>query len=81
MTEDQRKTGYGKKAKRRIKLLKLSEMYPERADDYKILIAALEADLRAASTCILCGRKLSDEAARERGIGSECMKKAEEHES
>lgn len=63
--------------KSRERYKKLITAFPEREEFYLQKIEEVEADIVAAGVCRRCGRPLSDEHARERGYGNECMRKKE----
>ena len=63
--------------KSRERYKKLIAHFPERKEFYLEKIAEVEDDIVAAGVCRRCGRPLTDEHAKERGYGNECMKKKE----
>ena len=63
--------------KSRDRYKKLIEHFPEREEFYLEKISEVEADIVRMGVCRRCGRPLSDEAAKERGYGNECMRKKE----
>lgn len=63
--------------KSKQRYLKLITVFPEREAFYREQIAECDRKIKAAGVCLRCGRPLKDEAARQRGYGTECMKRKE----
>ena len=79
MTEERRHTGYGKKAKRRVKLIALADRYEqegdaETAERYRLMASEIYDMLREASVCVRCGRVLKEPGVE---FGPECLKATE----
>lgn len=64
------------KARERYK--RLIKTFPDRAEFYQQKITETEDSIRTLGVCRRCGRPLSDEVARARGYGNECLRRAEE---
>lgn len=71
-------TGYVRKAKRRQKLDRMIELYPDEADKYRQMQKDITAELRSAGVCIYCGRQLKGEVSTQLGLGKDCAALLEE---
>lgn len=71
-------TGWVRKAKRRAKLGRMIEMYPEAKDTYLTMVASITEELRAAGVCVYCGRQLDGDVSRRLGLGKDCYAVLEE---
>lgn len=72
-------TGWVRKAKRRTKLNRMIELYPEDAERYREMQAAINEELRAAGVCLYCGRQIKSEEARQIGLGKDCHELLEQN--
>ena len=72
-------TGWVRKAKRRTKLNRMIEMYPEDAERYLEMQAAINKELREAGVCLYCGRQIKSEEARQTGLGKDCHELLEQN--
>ena len=63
--------------KSRDRYKKLIDIFPERANEYRVRIAEVEAEITRMAVCKRCGRPLKDEYARSIGYGKECQAKSE----
>lgn len=53
----------------------LDHLHPERAQEYRVMAAELEATLVASHACRACGRPLEDPESQRRGVGPDCWEK------
>lgn len=65
-------TGWVRKAKRRNKLNRMIELYPEDAERYRAMQDAITEELKLAGVCLYCGRQLKSDDARQLGLGKDC---------
>lgn len=72
-------TGWVRKAKRRNKLNRMIELYPEDADRYREMQSQITDELKEAGVCLYCGRQLKSDQARQQGLGQDCFAMLEEN--
>jgi hypothetical protein len=72
-------TGWVRKAKRRTKLNRMIELYPEDADRYRAMQADINAELKEAGVCLYCGRQIKSDDARKIGLGKDCHELLEQN--
>lgn len=72
-------TGWVRKAKRRNKLNRMIDLYPEDAERYREMQTEITEELRAAGVCLYCGRQLKGDESRARGLGADCYAVLEEN--
>lgn len=66
-------TGWVKKAKRRDKLQRMADLYPEDAERYTKMQDDLTQELSSAGVCVVCGREIRSDDATSLGIGKDCL--------
>ena len=71
-------TGWVKKAKRRDKLDRMADLYPEDSDRYSQMQDGLTQELMAAGVCVVCGREIRSDNATTLGIGKDCLVKLQQ---
>jgi hypothetical protein len=67
-------TGSVKKAKRKQKIKRMIDMYPDEAERLTEMYKAINAELSAAGACLYCGRGLS---GTDEFLGKDCRAKLE----
>lgn len=71
-------TGWVRKAKRRAKLGRMVNLYPDEAEKYRTMQSDITSELRAAGVCVYCGRQLKGELSQKLGLGKDCYSVLEE---
>lgn len=67
-------TGNVRKAKRKLKIQRMIEVYPDESERLNSMIASINDELRLGGACLYCGRTLSDG---DEILGSDCRKHME----